>query len=169
MRIFQPGPERFLSAQEKAAAAALFEAIMPGDERSPGARDADAAEYVSVLLAQPAETYYEIPAWQTLYRTALPALEAAAAAGNGGRGLAELTVPEATSLLVALQAGSLAGMPAGIDQKRLFATLRAHCIEGCFADPRWGGNRDGVIWRWFGYLRPAEEFEREEAGHARVA
>jgi gluconate 2-dehydrogenase gamma chain len=169
MRIFQPGPERFLSGDEKAAVAALFEAIMPGDEHSPGARDADAAEYVSVLLAQDAATYYEIPAWQELYRAALPALERAGTAGDGGRGLAQLGVPEATALLADLAAGSVAGMPPEIDQKRLFATLRAHCIEACFADPRWGGNRDAVIWRWFGYLKPAEEFHREEAHDARVA
>jgi hypothetical protein len=169
MRIFQPGPERFLSADEKAALAALFEAILPGDEHSPGARDADAAEYVSVLLAQPASTYYEIPAWQALYRAALPALEAAGSAANGGRRLAELSVPEATALLSSLAAGSLGGMAPEIDQRKLFATLRAHCIEACFADPRWGGNRDAVIWRWFGYLEPAREFQRDEARDARVA
>jgi gluconate 2-dehydrogenase gamma chain len=164
MRIFEPGPERFLSAGEKDAVAALFEAILPGDEHSPGARDADAAEYVSVLLAQGAAVYYEIPAWQALYRAALPALEAAS-----GRPLAELSVPDATALLSSLAAGSLAGLPAEIDQKKLFSTLRAHCIEACFADPRWGGNHDAVVWRWFGYLKPAEDFHREEAPDARVA
>jgi hypothetical protein len=164
MRIFQPGPERFLGAGEKDAVAALFEAILPGDEHSPGARDADAAEYVSVLLAQDAAVYYEIPAWQALYRAALPALAAAA-----GRPLAELSVGEATARLSSLAAGTLAGLPPELDQRKLFATLRAHCIEGCFADPRWGGNRDAVVWRWFGYLSPPEDFPRQEAHDAPVA
>ena len=47
--------------------------------------------------------------------------------------------------------------------------MRNHCIEGCFADPRWRGNRDAVMWRWLGSHGPAEEFERghseAEVGH----
>jgi hypothetical protein len=43
-------------------------------------------------------------------------------------------------------------MSAAVDQRQLFALLRDHCIQGCFADPRWGGNRDAAMWRWFGYL-----------------
>ena len=55
----------------------------------------------------------------------------------------------------------------GLDQKRLFTTMRNHCIEGCFADPRWRGNREAVMWRWLGSHGPAEEFERSQAevGH----
>ena len=59
--------------------------------------------------------------------------------------------------------------PDGLDQKRVFATMRNHCIEGCFADPRWRGNRDAVMWRWLGSHGPAEEFHRgqstTEVGH----
>jgi hypothetical protein len=51
----------------------------------------------------------------------------------------------------------LEGFVKEIDQKRLFATLRSHCIEGCFGDPRWGGNDGGAMWRWFGYTTPAED------------
>jgi gluconate 2-dehydrogenase gamma chain len=39
----------------------------------------------------------------------------------------------------------------------LFTTLRRHCIQGCFADPRWGGNKNKVMWRGIGYLQPAED------------
>ena len=43
------------------------------------------------------------------------------------------------------------GFPDAAWQKSFFLTLRGHAIEGCLADPRWGGNRDGVIWNWLGY------------------
>jgi hypothetical protein len=58
-------------------------------------------------------------------------------------------------------------MPGEVDQKRLFATLRGHCIEGCFSDPRWRGNRDGIVWRWIGYLEPTRDFSRDASGELR--
>jgi gluconate 2-dehydrogenase gamma chain len=166
VRIFEPGPERFFDAPRKAQVAALFEAILPGGDDSPGASDADAAEYLSALLALGDDVYYEIPQWRALYEEALPALDAASASLHD-RGVAELSLSERTELLRRLASGSLEGMPASVDQRRLFATLRGHCIEGCFADPRWRGNRDAVMWRWFGYLTPARAFTRDGDGALR--
>jgi gluconate 2-dehydrogenase gamma chain len=159
VRILQPGPERFLGASEKEQVAALFEAILPGDEHSPGAKEVDAAEYLSVLLALDDSAYYELAGWKKLYGQALPALDLTSAELHEGRGLIELSLQERAELLSSLAQGTLAGMPAEIDQPKFFATLRGHCIEGCFADPRWGGNRDGLMWRWFGYLTAAEDVE----------
>jgi hypothetical protein len=64
-------------------------------------------------------------------------------------------------LLKDLAAAKLPNAPAGFNQAQFFATLRSHCIEGCFADPRWGGNRENVIWQWYGYPSgPACDFDR---------
>jgi len=159
MWIYQEPATRFFSSDQKRQVAALFDAILPGGDTHPGAADADAAGYLDRLLAMDAGTYYEIPGWRTLYAAALPALDAAAQAAHS-RGLAALSRAEVTDLLKSLEKGSLAGLPAGVDAKKLFATLRNHCIEGCFADPRWGGNKDNVIWRWYGYLETSKDFER---------
>ncbi|MDQ3951600.1 MAG: gluconate 2-dehydrogenase subunit 3 family protein [Actinomycetota bacterium] len=158
----RPAPiqERFFDDAQRRTVEALFEAILPGKSDSPGARDAGAADYVSALLARP-ELYYEIPRWRELYPAALRALDAAAAARFGGRSVADLPPLEVTALLRDLAAGTVEGMPADVDQKRLFATLRAHCIEGCFADPRWGGNRGGLMWEWLGCLTSPQEFNRD--------
>lgn len=158
----RPAPieERFFDDAQRRAVETLFEAILPGRSDSPGARDAGAADYLSALLAQP-DLYYEIPRWRELYPAALGALDGAAAARFGGRSVGDLSTDEATGLLRDLAAGTVQGMPAEIDQRRLFATLRAHCIEGCFADPRWGGNRGGVMWEWLGCLTSPEEFNRD--------
>jgi hypothetical protein len=158
---FHPPDGRFFSQEQRRQLGVLFEALLPGDDDSPGAGDVDAVEYIDRLLAMEESTYYEIAAWKVLYRQALPALDGASAALHGGRGVAGLTPDEAAGLLAGLAEGTLPGVGDGIDQKTVFATLRSHCIEGCFADPRWGGNRDGAMWRWYGYLEPPQEFHRQ--------
>ncbi len=137
----------------------LLEAILPGTSDSPGATDAAAADMLDRLLATDPPAYYEVPAWRKLYVDGLAALDAAFRTRTG-RALAEGSVQETTGLLADLASGAVAGMPADLDQRKLFGTLRSHCIEGCFADPRWGGNRDAVMWRWYGYLGPALPFRR---------
>lgn len=75
--------------------------------------------------------------------------------------LESLTVAEMTALLSDLSAGKLAGFPDVPWQQRLFSTFRAHCIEGSFSDPRWGGNKESAIWKWMGYPNgPAVDFKR---------
>lgn len=156
----QPCPGRFFDDGQRRAVEALFEGILPGRPGSPGARDANAAEYLDTLLARP-EVYFEIARWRDLYRKALPLLDGAAAERFGGRKVAALSSSEMKELLEALASGSLEKMPADIDQRRLLATIRNHCIEGCFADPRWCGNRGGVMWEWLGCLAAPEEFNRD--------
>jgi len=154
----QPAPE-FFSEEEKRLVEVLLEGILPGTDSSPGASDVGAADYLSRLLALDASEYYEIPKWQQLYRTALPVLDVAAQAQYGGHGLAALSAEERRDLLTKLSQGTLEGV-SGFDQKTLFATLRGHCLEGCFSDPRWGGNKDGSMWRWYGYLQKPQVFRR---------
>jgi len=155
----QPAPE-FLTDREKRQVEVLLEGILPGTDTSPGAMDVGAADYLSRLLALDASEYYEIPNWQQLYRTVLPALDVAAQAHYGGKGLTALSADERRDLLTKLSQGTLTGV-SGFDQKALFATLRGHCLEGCFADPRWGGNKDGTMWRWYGYLQKPQVFRRD--------
>jgi gluconate 2-dehydrogenase gamma chain len=167
MWILKQTDARFFDRKQHAQLEALFDAILPGGEYSPGATDAQAAEYVDRLLALDDSIYYEIPAWQELYRAALPAVADAAATLHGAA-LAELSAEQRTDVVARLQRGELTGVPAKIDQRRFFSTLRAHCIEGCFADPRWGGNANRVMWRWYGYLQPAQPFRRTGAAQRAV-
>jgi hypothetical protein len=159
MWILKESDARFFDAEQRAQVEALMEGILPGTEDSPGATDVGAAEYLDRLLAMDDATYYEIPGWRQLYKDGLPALEAAAQTLHG-KPLTELSADERRDLLGQLSKGGLGGFPPGVDQAKLFAAIRGHTIEGCFADPRWGGNRDGAMWHWFGYIDEARVFRR---------
>ncbi|MGW1280376.1 gluconate 2-dehydrogenase subunit 3 family protein [Streptomyces tsukubensis] len=161
MWLLRPPDTGFFDKEQRRAVEVLFDAVLPGGPKRPGADDADAAEYVDRLLAMGPGTHPEIPSWRTAYPVLLAALDTAARQANGGRGVPDLDRPEATALLRGLAAGTLPDWPAdALAQPAAFALLRAHCIEGCFGDPRWGGNRESVIWRWYGYLTPAATFAR---------
>jgi gluconate 2-dehydrogenase gamma chain len=158
--ILPESDARFFTEEERLAVEALFEAILPAGERAPSAKDVGAADYLDCLLAREPSPYYEIAGWQQIYRSALPALEAAASVAAGGRSIAQQSLSERTELLARLAQAGLTEFPAGLDQKKFFATLRAHCIEGCFSDPRWGGNRNREMWRWYGYIEPSRDDPR---------
>jgi gluconate 2-dehydrogenase gamma chain len=160
---YREPPGHFFSALQRKQVEALFEAIVPGGQSNPGAIDAGAVEYVDRLLAMDAATYYDIPRWQQQYAVGLPIL-AAAASRRYSKPLEQFTTEEATTLLSELARGVVLGDPEQQWQKDFFATLRGHAIEGCFADQRWGGNRDNVIWEWYGYpTGPARDFKRNAA------
>jgi hypothetical protein len=154
----------FFSAEQRRQVEALFEAILPGSETTPGATDANAVEYLDTLLTMDEETLYVIPQLRSLYPVGLLATEDAARRAFNGRGIVDLTLDERTLLLRQLAAGKLEGTSfSAKDQARFFTDLRTRCIEGCFGDARWGGNKDNVMWRWFGWTVPAEDFKRPKA------
>lgn len=148
-QLIAPEPA-FLSEDERAQLAVIFDALLPGGATAPGATDAGAVDYLDSLLTRDPASYYEIQGWRVMYRAGLAAL-------------AEVEPEEMTAFLGQLQRGEAPGLPDELDQRRLFTTMRNHCIEGCFADPRWHGNRDAVMWRWIGSHGPAEDFNRERA------
>ena len=152
---------RFLRGPQRAQVQVLLEAIVPGSDINPGATDADAVEYVDRLLAMDDSTYYDISRWRQQYAQGLAVLVSAAVTRFAGKALEDLAPDEAVALLKDLAAGTLLGAARQSWQSDFFSTLRSHAIEGCFADQRWGGNRDNIIWEWYGYpTGPAQPFER---------
>jgi gluconate 2-dehydrogenase gamma chain len=159
MRLLTAPEPAFLSEEQRAQAAVLFDAMLPGGSRTPGATEAGAVDYLDSLLTRDPASYYEIQGWRDLYTRALAALDEAVRGSNGRGGLSDLTREDATELLGRLQRGEAEGLPEDLDQRRLFTTMRNHCIEGCFADPRWRGNRKAVMWRWLGTHAEPQEYE----------
>lgn len=150
----------YLTEAEEKQLEAVFARIVPRDpaRRIPGATDAGAARFVSLLLAMDKAVYDEIPAWQPLYRGALAAL-AVHTQQLLGKPLEQLSDEEMDGLLQKLEQGKADGLtlPGSLTQQTLFKTFWRHCLQGCFADPRWGGNKDRIMWRWLGYLQEPEE------------
>lgn len=141
---------RFFTDKEKQHLTAIFEALLPGGQDNPGATDAGAADYLDQLLVMDESEYYEITDWRPLYKAGLAMLNAASVL-RFKLALYQLNIRQMTDLLTALQAGGVEGFPDAAWQTKFFRVLRSHCIEGCFSDPRWGGNRNGLMWSWYGY------------------
>jgi hypothetical protein len=150
--------QRTLSDEQEAQLDSLFDRILPADKERgvPGAVRANASHFVSLLLSRDASVYEEIPEWRAAYPAWLHALDEYGRQQLGAP-LTELPPEKRDGIIAGLEAGTLIGLPTTIDQKKVFKTLLRHCVQGCFADPRWGGNRDGVMWRWIGYLRQPED------------
>jgi gluconate 2-dehydrogenase gamma chain len=153
-------PDRgFFTLTQKRQVEVLFDGILPPGRSNPGARDCAAADYLDYLLADPL-VYYEIAQWQAQYTAALDWLNAMAQ-HQFARELAELLPQQCSALLCDLAAAKLPNSPESFNQAQFFGILRSHCIEGCFADQRWGGNRENVMWQWYGYpTGPACDFDR---------
>lgn len=148
----------FLNESQLAALDRVFDGILPSDHarQIPGAREARASLFVSQLLAMDPITYEEIPSWRSLYLKALAELEKYCTL-KYAKALADLDDTSLVELLTKLEGANLEGVASDLDQKVLFTTLRRHCIQGCFSDPRWGGNDNKIMWRALGYLQPPED------------
>jgi gluconate 2-dehydrogenase gamma chain len=152
----------FLNELQKAQLTVIYNAIMPGDatKRVPNAEQAGAVIFTDLLLARDAGVFEDIPKWKSVYPKALQALDEQALQ-LFSKALKDLAAEEAVSLLTKLEAGTLVNFQSGIEkaeQAALFDMLRRHCIQGCFADTRWGGNKNRVMWKWFGYQEETKEF-----------
>lgn len=156
--------DHYLSELDRAKLSVLFDALFPPDHAKgrPGATDANAHDFVSYLLALDDDTYYKLPSWRSAYDEGLPALDAAST-NLFGKEIQDLNLEDSTALLSQLEDNQLSGWADEFNQRAFFRLLLEHCIKGCFSDPRWGGNKDRIMWRWLGWIQPAEDipFEAE--------
>jgi hypothetical protein len=135
-----------LPAAEAATLAAVAGRIVPDEDGSPGAVGAGADRYILRSLSA------ERAGFLAAYRDGLAAVEAAATA-LFGHGFAGLATGQQDEVLESAWAG-----PAGA-----FLTLvRAHVIEGMFADPRWGGNDERAGWALLRYPGPQRVWTADE-------
>lgn len=147
---------------------AAVDRLIPPDETWPGAADAGILTYIDRQLAggygagakmylegpwvpdAPTEQGYQLrftPA--ELYRIAIAETEAAVKRTHGEHSFAELSADDMDNVLKGLESGDLA-LPS-VPSPVFFETLLANTIEGWFADPAYGGNRDMAGWRMVGF------------------
>ena len=83
------------------------------------------------------------------YRAALAALNAYCATAYFGKKFNELPAGEQDKIISAMEKGSL--NLNGANGRAFFAALLQNAMEGFFADPVYGGNRDMVAWKMIGF------------------
>ena len=133
------GHGAFLNDENSRTVAALAERLMPGAPGKPGATDAGVLNYIDLALAGAYQSQ------QDFYRRGLAQLDAHCRTAFG-KPFRLLSPQQQDDTIVALEAGKAAEFvwPSG---QAFFNTLRTHTVEGMFADPVYGGNKDFAGWR----------------------
>ncbi len=157
----------FFNSDEAKFVTAAIDRLIPADAKWAGAKDAGVLYYIDRQLAgaygagarmylkgpwisqAPVEQGYQLkhtPA--DLYRVGINEVRKYAS-GKHGKEFWELAPDDADGILKELESGTakLDSIPA----PAFFETLLANTIEGYFADPIYGGNRDMVSWRMVGF------------------
>ena len=133
----------FFNAQDAATIAAFTERLMPGAPGKPGARDANVLNYIDLALSG---AYAEL---QEFYRRGLAQLDASCRK-TYSEPFARLDSVKQDEVITALEQGKAAGFTWPTAQE-FFSTVRTHTMEGMFADPVYGGNKDFAGWRLVGF------------------
>jgi gluconate 2-dehydrogenase gamma chain len=163
-----PGPLQFLTTEEAAALDAIVDRLIPADELGPGGKDAGCTIFIDRQLAGPYGSnewlYTQGPhapnplpsqGLQTAltpreqYRKGLAALADYCGTTFGGRTFQQLTPADQDQVLKGLETGEI--KLAGFDSKMLFTAVHTNTMEGFFADPIYGGNRDMAGWKLVGF------------------
>jgi gluconate 2-dehydrogenase gamma chain len=137
------GHGAFLNDDDAATVAAIAERIMPGAPGKPGATDAGVLNYIDLALAG---AYADL---QDFYRRGLAALDAFCGKAHNARFTA-LDAARQDAVITALEQGKATEFTWPSAQA-FFNTVRRHTMEGMFADPVYGGNKDFAGWRLVGF------------------
>lgn len=125
--------------------AAVLAHLFPSEANAPGAAEIDVLAYFKAML--------DAPGFDATERASIVQGAAAVetlAANQAGRAFAELSGAERETVLRALEAE-----PAG---RAWLKGMLGYLVEALLADPVYGGNPDGIGWRWLdhnpGFPRP---------------
>jgi gluconate 2-dehydrogenase gamma chain len=162
-----PGSYLFFTASEAATVDAIVDRLIPTDELGPGARDAGVTTFIDRQLTGPYGghdwLYMQGPfsdkplptqglqsplTPRQQYRMGLAALHIYCME-TFGRAFIDLGVEHQDKLLAGLEKGEVT-LP-NFSGRMLFGAIHANTMEGFFADPIYGGNRDMAGWKLVGF------------------
>ncbi len=161
-----PEPLLTLTADEAAFFSAVYDAIIPADNLSPSGTDCGCVTYIDRQLAgawgNGAKLYrngpflparpehgYQLPLSPREYFAAGVKATNAWTVKTYGKTLDRLSPADRSSALTAMESGQ--AQFDGLEAKPFFEALLQSAMEGFFADPMYGGNRNKVSWRMIGY------------------
>jgi gluconate 2-dehydrogenase gamma chain len=86
------------------------------------------------------------------YREGLKALNDEVRAGHGGKNFAQLSHDAQDAVLKDWEAGKIElKLKSGLSSRAFFELVLQNTMEGFFADPLYGGNKDMVSWKMIGF------------------
>jgi gluconate 2-dehydrogenase gamma chain len=161
-----PEPMLTLTATEAAFLGAAYDTIVPADALSPSGTDCGLVTYIDRQLAgawgSGARMYrngpflpskpdygYQLPLTPREYFAAGIKATNAWATKTYGKEFDRLSPADRAKALTAMEQGQ--AQFEGFDAKLFFEAVLQSAMEGFFADPIYGGNRNKVAWKMVGY------------------
>jgi gluconate 2-dehydrogenase gamma chain len=163
----QPGPYVFFTPPEGAFIEAAVARLIPADESGPGAREVGCPVFIDRQLAGPygrAERWYMQGPWSKgttsqgyqsrltpalVYRTAIKGVDDHCRANFDKKSFAELGPDDQDKVLSGLEDGQIT--LDGVEASGFFKLILQNTVEGFFADPLYGGNKDMAAWKMIGF------------------
>lgn len=158
--------ERFFTGPELSTVQAIAARFIPSDDDGPGASEAEVATFIDRQMAGfygraqhwymqgPFEQGLATQGYQSehppaqLYRLALAELDEYCEAQHGTR-FRDLSEADQDAVLTGIDDEEI--IFETVSAKTFFDLMLENTIEGFFADPIYGGNRDMVAWRYVGF------------------
>lgn len=177
----KPGPWEYFTPEEGATVEILVERLIPGDEYSPSGRDAGCAVFIDRQLAGfygSSERLYMRPPFisgspmqgfqspltpAAQYRRGLAAVIAWCRLAYIGKSPTDLSPEQRDTLLKGLEGGQV--KLEGADGRGFFELLLTNTMEGFFADPLYGGNKDFAGWTMLGFPGARYDYRDHIARH----
>jgi gluconate 2-dehydrogenase gamma chain len=133
----------FFNDDDSRTMIAFTERLMPGAPGKPGATEAGVLNYIDLALSGAYQDQ------QYFYRCGLTQLDAHCVAAYG-KPFHRLAAERQDATIQALEGGKVTEFvwPTG---PAFFNTVRTHTMEGMFADPVYGGNKNFAGWRLVGF------------------
>jgi gluconate 2-dehydrogenase gamma chain len=162
----RPGPWLYFTADEAATVEAIVDRFIPEDALGPGGKNAGCAVFLDRQLAgsfgdsrrlymrapfargTPSQGLQSPTLPKDFYRASLAALDAYCRQAFAGKSFAALGVAEQDQVLTGLDKGEIKLDGNG---KVFFELILQNVMEGFFADPIYGGNRDMAGWKLVGF------------------
>ncbi|MBB3182015.1 gluconate 2-dehydrogenase subunit 3 family protein [Variovorax sp. Sphag1AA] len=157
----------FLLPDEAAFIEAAVDVFLPKDEVGPGGVESGVVYYIDQYLAGAfgvgsgtnlqgpflpgtATQGYQLPFTpQQIYRIGVREVDAHCKATLGGKSFHALSHDDRNSVLKRMQEGAIS-LPT-VPARTFLLALYNNTMEGYFADPAYGGNRDKATWRMLGF------------------
>ena len=171
----------FFKPDEARALEAIVDRLIPADDLSAGGKDAGCAAFIDRQMAGsygdssrlytsgpfmpglPTQGYQGEAAPAIRYRAGLAAIDAHLRKAMNNRGFDELKTDEQDQFLKDLEAGKID--LGTVNGAAFFNLVLQNTMEGFFADPIYGGNRDMTSWKMIGFPGARYDYRDHASKH----